>query len=131
MKAIIENNTIKDIAHTNPFEIFAPVIAELYDTEVPETAKVGDELIDDVWVTPVIEEVLPVIIDVSEEDINQSNANIWRDKRNQLLVSSDWTQVADSPVDKTAWATYRQSLRDVPSQAEFPATIAWPEEPTE
>ena len=129
MKAIIENNTIKDIAHTNPFEIFAPVIAELYDTEVPETAKVGDELIDDVWVTPVIEEVLPVITDVSEEEINQSNANICRDKRNQLLVSSDWTQVADSPIDQAAWATYRKALRDMPSQEGFPNEVTWPVAP--
>jgi hypothetical protein len=27
------------------------------------------------------------------------------------------------------WATYRQALRDVPSQAGFPNTITWPSEP--
>ena len=52
-----------------------------------------------------------------------------REERDKLLSTSDWTQVADSPVDKSAWATYRQLLRDVPSQAEFPNTIVWPTKP--
>jgi hypothetical protein len=48
---------------------------------------------------------------------------LWR---NAQLAASDWTQVADAPVDKSAWATYRQALRDLPAQggiadaAEFP-----------
>jgi hypothetical protein len=52
-----------------------------------------------------------------------------RAKRDNLLSTSDWTQVDDSPVDKSAWATYRQALRDVPSQAGFPNTITWPTKP--
>ena len=39
-----------------------------------------------------------------------------RGKRNQLLADSDWTQMNDSPLTnevKTAWATYRQELRDL------------------
>ena len=46
-----------------------------------------------------------------------------RTKRDSLLAASDWTQVADAPVDQAAWATYRQALRDMPSQAGFPNTI--------
>lgn len=52
-----------------------------------------------------------------------------RRNRNQMLTESDWTQLADSPVDKTAWATYRQELRDVPTQTGFPWTVTWPEKP--
>ena len=52
-----------------------------------------------------------------------------REMRNKMLTSSDWTQVADAPVDKAAWATYRQALRDIPSQAGFPNEITWPTEP--
>jgi len=46
--------------------------------------------------------------------------------RNAALAQSDWTQLPDAPVDKAAWATYRQALRDLPAQggiadsAEFP-----------
>lgn len=118
MKAIIENNTIKDIAHTNPFEIFAPAVAELYDTDVPETASVGDELIDGVWVTPVVEE--PVIEEYDPSEDENIEALSRRRERDELLKSSDWTQVADAPVDKAAWATYRQALRDITTHANFP-----------
>jgi hypothetical protein len=52
-----------------------------------------------------------------------------RAQRNQLLTASDWTQVADAPVDKAAWATYRQALRDIPQQEGFPTTIVWPVKP--
>ena len=39
-----------------------------------------------------------------------------RATRNKLLADSDWTQMNDSPLTnevKTAWATYRQELRDL------------------
>lgn len=51
-----------------------------------------------------------------------------RNYRNRLLAQSDWTQLADAPVDREAWATYRQALRDFPAtwtagpEADFPDT---------
>ena len=52
-----------------------------------------------------------------------------RDERDTLLVASDWTQVADAPVDQDAWADYRQELRDVTSQETFPSEVTWPVPP--
>lgn len=52
-----------------------------------------------------------------------------RKERDAKLTESDWTQVADAPVDKTTWVTYRQALRDIPSQAGFPNEVTWPVEP--
>lgn len=52
-----------------------------------------------------------------------------RAERNERLTNSDWTQLADSPVDKAAWATYRTALRNVPAQSGFPWTITWPDAP--
>lgn len=52
-----------------------------------------------------------------------------RAQRNALLSASDWTQVADAPVDQAVWAAYRQALRDITAQAGFPATIDWPVAP--
>jgi hypothetical protein len=52
-----------------------------------------------------------------------------RKKRDGLLADSDWTQVADAPVDQAAWATYRQALRDIPEQSGFPNEVNWPTEP--
>ena len=58
-----------------------------------------------------------------------AQAVVVRATRNQLLTQTDWTQVADAPVDKAAWAAYRQALRDVPVQAGFPWDVIWPEQP--
>jgi len=52
-----------------------------------------------------------------------------RASRDEKLKASDWTQVADAPVDKAVWATYRQALRDVTTQSGFPWTITWPDAP--
>jgi hypothetical protein len=52
-----------------------------------------------------------------------------REMRNKRLLDSDWTQLADAPLDKQAWAVYRQSLRDLPNQSGFPANVSWPQKP--
>lgn len=52
-----------------------------------------------------------------------------RAKRDSLLIASDWTQVADSPVDPAVWVTYRQALRDITDQGGFPNNITWPTKP--
>jgi len=52
-----------------------------------------------------------------------------RQQRNQLLADCDWTQLSDAPVSSSAWANYRQELRDIPEQEGFPWNINWPEEP--
>lgn len=72
-----------------------------------------------------------VIKSLTEEE--SSNALAYRisqarAKRNDALARSDWTQVADAPVDKTAWATYRQSLRDLPNSNGWP-DVELPTEP--
>ena len=50
----------------------------------------------------------------------------WRDTE---LARTDWTQVADAPVDKEAWATYRQALRDLPASNADPRQIELPAQP--
>jgi hypothetical protein len=49
--------------------------------------------------------------------------------RNTELARTDWTQVADAPVDQAAWATYRQALRDLPTSNADPRKIELPEIP--
>jgi hypothetical protein len=53
-----------------------------------------------------------------------------RSQRDELLAQSDWTQVADAPVDAAAWATYRQALRDLPANTTDPANPTWPTKPS-
>ena len=58
-----------------------------------------------------------------------------RAHRDELLAATDWTQLSDAPLDdtaKAAWATYRQSLRDIPQSQSGAAgylDIVWPDSP--
>lgn len=59
-------------------------------------------------------------------------AEILRSQRNELLAQSDWTQLPDAPLsaDKKAdWTTYRQALRSIPEQVDFPKNAVFPSEP--
>jgi hypothetical protein len=49
--------------------------------------------------------------------------------RTKRLAECDWTQIADSTVDKAAWATYRTALRDITKADGFPWTMVWPTQP--
>lgn len=93
--------------------------------------------------TQVLEEGTPVfadgrwtqvwaVRDMTAEEVasrNDAQAAAVRAERNAKLSASDWTQVADAPVDQAAWAAYRQALRDITAQAGFPWTIDWPVAP--
>ena len=52
-----------------------------------------------------------------------------RSQRDAFLAASDWTQVSDAPVDKAAWAAYRQALRDFPATWTPGPTAEFPEPP--
>lgn len=55
-----------------------------------------------------------------------------RTRRNKLLAETDWiiTKAKETNTNiPAAWKTYRQSLRDVPSQSD-PDNITWPTKPS-
>ena len=64
-----------------------------------------------------------------EQIPDEEKAGQVRAERNTKLTATDWTQIADSTADKTAWAAYRQALRDITAQDGFPWTINWPTQP--
>ena len=73
------------------------------------------------------------IVKISAEEIEQLKLVLQtqiRDERNKKLIESDWTQLPDSPVDKLAWAQYRQLLRDITLQTDFHLNVMWPNQPT-
>jgi hypothetical protein len=51
-----------------------------------------------------------------------------RSERNQLIAATDWWATSDRTMTADE-AAYRQALRDVPSQAGFPADVTWPTKP--
>jgi len=89
-------------------------------------ARDGVEQIDGQWFTKWktvdFEDAVKAVVD-------EQQAKSVRTTRDEKLKDSDWSQVADAPVDKAVWATYRQALRDVPTQSGFPWDITWPTQP--
>ena len=58
--------------------------------------------------------------------------NLARMQRDSLLSNCDWTQVEDVALSselKQAWATYRQSLRDLPSTVDEDGNFTLPVAP--
>lgn len=67
-------------------------------------------------------------VDEIPSDYFFDRIRLWRDRE---LTATDWTQIADAPTDKTAWATYRKALRDLPEQNADPKQIVFPTRPKE
>ena len=127
--------TIADLRKENPSTSFpnnpGPQILDAYnvyavtDAPVPSFDSKTHRVIrgavnqDGQWVTQWTVERL------SEADA----ADNVRGSRNHRLADCDWTQLPDAPVDHTAWASYRQALRDVTAQPGFPWNVEWPSQP--
>lgn len=103
----------------------------------------GVEQIDGKWYTKYV--LGPIFTDTTAEDgtvttaaqheatykaqKDAERAKSVREERNRKLAETDWTQLVDAPVDSLAWANYRQGLRDVPDQPDFPFNVTWPSQP--
>jgi hypothetical protein len=151
MHALIENGTVKqypyttgDLKRANPQTSFPSQISDASLLEYG-VHRVFFATQPEVTATQVLEEGTPVfstedqrwtqvwsVRDMSAEEVasrDDAQAASVRSERNEKLAASDWTQLADSTADKTAWAEYRQALRDITAQAGFPWTIDWPTQP--
>jgi len=66
--------------------------------------------------------------DMTADEISHLS-DLVRSERNAKLSECDWTQLSDAPLtdaEKQSWAAYRQALRDITDQAEFPFNVQWP-----
>lgn len=76
------------------------------------------------------------VTDLSAEEIQEKISTlkvIERNKRNQILSETDWTQIKDAPLseaEQISWANYRQALRDLPEQEGFPLNVVYPTKPS-
>lgn len=72
--------------------------------------------------------------DMTTEEVSRAIEQQWvkiQLERSAKLTLCDWTQLSDVPLtteQKTAWATYRQALRDITTQTD-PFNITWPVSP--
>jgi len=63
---------------------------------------------------------------------NDRKAAEIRAERNAKMLACDWRVIKaleSNQLQDFAWAAYRQALRDVPIQPEFPGNVVWPVEP--
>jgi hypothetical protein len=121
-----ENPSDELLAYFGVHRVFFSTLPETSDTQVLIEEK---PVFDDTatrWT-----QVWRVRDMTADEIISREEGQAYqiRADRNQRLVQSDWTQLADSIVDKALWASYRQGLRDIPSQNGFPWNVIWPVEP--
>ena len=54
----------------------------------------------------------PLYDDFCNKFTEEQRVSFVRERRDALLVASDFSQLSDVTVDKEAWAAYRQELRD-------------------
>ncbi len=140
---IIENNTIVDgptllpapLQLTSPEELvklgWYPVIQNL-----PETFREREEVLSD----PVLE-IGDGVVYATYTKRNKTDDEMgivlneeWgrvREYRNKLLSDTDYITTGDrwatlSDEQKTAWATYRQALRDIPQTFDNPLNVVFP-----
>lgn len=60
-------------------------------------------------------------------------AKTVRRERDSLLSNTDWIVTKSTELGKSVpveWLEYRQALRDITSQNNFPHTIEWPTQPS-
>ena len=87
------------------------------------------KIVDNVVIELTAEEVAEVEARVAAADRDFTGVRMTR---NGLLRDSDWTQLADVPLDAdqvAAWVTYRQELRDLPSTSATVSGLTWPTPP--
>ena len=84
-------------------------------------ASLGGE-VGDLWDGVTFSKPVP-----TAEDIVTLADNV-RAERDKLLSATDFYALSDV-VMTTAMTTYRQALRDVPTQSGFPSEVTWPDKP--
>ena len=87
------------------------------------------KVVDGVYIDLTEAEEAEIAADAEAADLDVGRI---RAERNSMLSGSDWTRLDDASLgDHTAgeWATYRQTLRDLPATYSRVSEVVWPEDP--
>ncbi len=122
---------------TNAIELLSSFgVYKVLDVEVPTidektykaVLKENPDLLNNVWTLGwnILEKSAK-----EKQDYYDQAALRVRNTRASLLAASDWTQLPDAPVNKIAWATYREALRNITNSPKFPYLDDedWPTQP--
>jgi hypothetical protein len=130
-QAIIRFDGYSPMAITLPIEDGRYLVGEHLETYIESFRPFVDvsrqQLLKDVS----NQEEIDILVELEEVDSETIKQEALL-RRNRLLIISDYTQLGDSTLredQKEAFASYRQLLRDIPQQPNFPTKIIWPNEP--
>jgi uncharacterized LabA/DUF88 family protein len=129
IKAKHPNISFSDSPHINldPYKLVNQTISPEYDSKTQYIKEIAPKVENGDWIQQwEIFELSQEILQKNKEYLEKAT----RAERNNLLQNTDWTQIQDSPVNSEAWKNYRQQLRDITTQANFPYEVIWPTPPT-
>lgn len=139
---LVQKNPYTKFAQTDLLSMYSGTEANLNGHELVRLTE-ADAPTFDKQTQKVVQDLTPALVNnvwtlkwlvqslnqIEQDTQNTVEAKTVRQSRNKKLADCDWTQVADSTADKTAWATYRQALRDITTQNGFPWAVTWPNDP--
>ena len=113
-KVLILNNEVVDVADT-AFEVHSSLT----------WMDCSDDSVNTRWT------LVDGVLTAPSNEITSQDWEKFRDSRNRRLQQSDWTQSRDvSLSNDAAWKTYRQALRDLPTNTTDPRSPSWPSKPS-
>ena len=114
-------------------ELYLPYEPNPQYEEEPEWDQWTQELLPGDVTSPTQETIPWIVRDLSQEEIDQKLSDAaegWRMDRNWALMQSDYIFAPDVTVeDMDAWLEYRQALRDLTKQPNFPKDVQFPRRP--
>ena len=124
---VIDEALVNSLGYDWVYDGAQPSVTPPYESVVRD----GVEQVSGRWLTKF--KVKTVDAD-GKTALDNDTARGRRSDRDELLKKSDWTQLADkgglTDSKVTEWATYRQSLRDLPTASGWPHTHTVPTEPS-
>lgn len=113
-KVLIFNNEVVDVADT-AFEVHSSLT----------WMDCSDDSVNTRWT------LVDGVLTAPSNEITSQDWAKFRNSRNRKLNQSDWTQSRDvSLSNDAAWKTYRQALRDLPTNTTDPRSPSWPSKPS-
>ena len=134
---VTSTGSIKELFPNTSFTATGPnadFLTENYVVELVETLTYTSPTQKLVSVEPYLDggKVYNVRVESTSTDeqsaLNTTQWQVVRTHRNNLLRNSDWRAGSDLTLSDE-WKTYRQALRDVPTQSD-PFNVTWPTMPS-
>jgi len=114
-------------------ELYLPYEPNPQYEEEPEWDQWTQELIPGEVTSPTQETIPWIVRDLTAEEIDQRLAEAaegWRQDRNWALMQTDFIFSTDVTIENMdAWLEYRQALRDLTDQPNFPKDVQFPRRP--